>query len=162
MLKGPRLVFVVAYVVSFVLGLLLLRREPPLEGGGAEQDDVVDEALSSYRRWLAAQGASSGRLSADEVSYGRRGVDTEAEFLRRRVHVTCVVFARKIRKVNAIKHTWGRHCNRIVFYATAIAFYASASQQEKSVDVGVRLLEKPKSSWHFLCSVINEARFQLL
>lgn len=157
MLKGPRLVFVVAYVVSFVLGLLLLRRQRPLEAGGGAA--VEDEALSSYRRWLASQGAVSGRLSADQVSYGGRGADTEADYLRRRVHVTCVVFARKIHKVNAIKNTWGRHCNRIVFYATAIAFYASASQREKTADVGVRLLEKPKSSWHFLCSVINEVLF---
>jgi len=70
------------------------------------------------------------------------------------VDVLCVVFARKRRKVKAIQDTWGPHCNQIKFFASA------SPRHFETADVEVVVVNKPKNSWHLLCSVIAEVIFK--
>jgi hypothetical protein len=149
MLRATRIVFFVAYVSSFLLGLVLFRRQTLPAAVSSLARPAEDESLVRYRQWLDDLGATRSIISADEVSFGHRNIRTEAQFLRDKIHVSCVVFARKKRKVKAIKDTWGPHCNQITFYA-------SAGRHEKTSDVGVKLINKPTSSWHLLCTVIKE------
>ncbi|CAB3368666.1 Hypothetical predicted protein [Cloeon dipterum] len=146
--QWPLLGFCGAYVLGFVACLLLLGRPSPPEET-LSMASVRPPAEDRYRDWLATQGVRNGRASADAVSYGNASAESEAAFLFARVNVACVVFARKGKKARAIEQTWGRGCNRL-------EFFAAAGSHLQASDLDVRLVQKPKSSWHLLCSVINQ------
>jgi hypothetical protein len=148
-LKASHFTFCGAYILGFLLCLQVMRRPPPQPiEPPSPLPSVLDSSLKSYKGWLSSRGLWSNRLSADVASFGAN-VSTEADFLRRQIHVRCVVFGRKKRKVKAIEDTWGKHCNQL-------SVYAAVNSRCETTEVGERIIEKAKSSWHLLCTVIRE------
>lgn len=75
---------------------------------------------TSYADWLAAQGLVSVPIPREELSYGRwrgRERETESAFLFNRSRVLCMVMAGTKNRSRALRHTWTRHCNEVVFFA---------------------------------------------
>ena len=70
----------------------------------------------------------------------------EAEWLKIKVPITCIVFIKKLKFATAIKDTWGKRCNEVLFF----------SQKLDHPDLSViNLGIKYTSSWQYLCEVFN-------
>ncbi|RWS07360.1 glycoprotein-N-acetylgalactosamine 3-beta-galactosyltransferase 1-like protein, partial [Dinothrombium tinctorium] len=70
----------------------------------------------NYDKWLRESGFKRIHLAEEDVSFGSVNVTLEYLLLREKVNVLCVVFTKNKLRAKAVKHTWGAHCNDIVFY----------------------------------------------
>ncbi|KOC61640.1 Glycoprotein-N-acetylgalactosamine 3-beta-galactosyltransferase 1 [Habropoda laboriosa] len=71
--------------------------------------------------------------------------ELEANWLTSKVHITCVVFVKKIKLARSIQNTWGKRCNKIYFFG-----------QEKDSEAPIINFQiKIVSSWQLLCESFN-------
>lgn len=72
---------------------------------------------TDYSEWLKSKGLYSKKLSEEEVSFGpQKDIKLEADFLKKEVPVLCVIISKGRNKAKAVKDTWSKHCNQVVFY----------------------------------------------
>lgn len=158
--RRPSVVVFVGFLIGFLLGLLILSpkgenfptrsvTEPLCGRTSVESLD----GSGKYELWLASQGVVRSPLDFDEYLYGprRRQATLEAEFLKKRVYVTCVVSVTKERNLLAASHTWLKHCNDFSLYR--LKRPQDRRGKDFAIDLGVRTIEA-KSSWDFLCQIV--------
>lgn len=78
---------------------------------------------SDYSLWLKEQGLRSSVIPEEEISFpslSQTSRETEAAFLTRKVPILCIVFSKGRKKAQAVKETWGKHCNKVLFFGTYI------------------------------------------
>lgn len=77
---------------------------------------------TSYSKWLTSQGLKSRLVPEEDISYGPNGsnIETEAQFLSKRIKVLCLILSKGRNKASGVKETWGKHCHRILFYGSYI------------------------------------------
>ncbi|XP_034190321.2 C1GALT1-specific chaperone 1 [Osmia lignaria lignaria] len=112
-----------------------------------EEKKVKDRfANVTYRKWLENQQVKIKDIDMDTYLYGIKGKERlEADWLKSNVHLTCIVFVKKIKLARSVKDTWGKHCNKIYFFG-----------QQKDSEVPVRNFDrKLVSSWQLLCEAFN-------
>lgn len=75
---------------------------------------------SSYSQWLSSQGLASVPIPHEQLSYGPKRDQltqkTEAAFLFNHTKVLCMVMASSRNRSRALRHTWTKHCNEVVFF----------------------------------------------
>lgn len=107
----------------------------------------------SYETWLKNENVRSVGINMDYRQYGPESEDNmakkmvlEADWLKSKVHVTCVVFVEKIKRAKSIRDSWGPSCNRLYFFS------------EHLNDTSLSVLSFPaklSSSWQMLCESMN-------
>jgi len=131
-----------AFSIGFVVGVILAY----LLNNENETTCKRDVSEISYRQWFAMKnfekyainyGVSSNVETATAVRM------SQASYLYNEVHVHCVVFVKKTKNAVAIKNTWAKRCNKVVFFG----------QKNTSV-ISLNVL-KPKSSWEYLCNAVR-------
>ena len=73
-----------------------------------------------YQDWLKKQGLQSKPFPEEDLSYGNKVIETEAQFLAKKVKVLCLILSKGKNKASSVKETWGRHCNHILFYGSYV------------------------------------------
>lgn len=94
------------------------------KGGGAKewtrQLASIGIDSSSYTTWLASQGLASVPIPHEQLSYStareKLTQKTEAAFLYNQTKVLCMVMASSRNRSRALRHTWTKHCNEVVFF----------------------------------------------
>jgi hypothetical protein len=107
---------------------------------------IRDISEITYKEWFSMQNVKRYPVNDNELRYVHSAVGdltSEASYLYSVVHVHCVVFVKKMRNALAVRNTWAKHCNEILFFG-----------RENRSDVSVIVL-KPKSSWQYLCDAIR-------
>lgn len=160
--RKPITVLFVGFAIGFILGIIILspsEKSVPLSPEHKRQSSCNHlpekkiDLKGNYESWLANQGAVRTSLDIDEFLYGegRKEATLEAEMLKKRVHITCVVFVDREKNVVAASHTWLQHCNDYEL------FYAKRPQdhrfKEFAPELKVQTIEVT-SSWDFLCKII--------
>lgn len=121
------------FCVSFFMGALLAVIVHMYQTHSAK-NTLQDDALLSrpydfgYEKWLwSAHEGLSVPYDPDVIRYNMSHLDeyslnpaTEAHFLFNRVPITCIVFPETSRGADTVLHTWGRHCNKILFFSHKI------------------------------------------
>lgn len=167
LLLKTKAVFLAGFTIGAVLALLLtlaedfISDESVCEVGSIEdkltfitsENLVRDTESSAYEKWLRRQGAKVSRANMDELVYGseinptlKNGQKIEADWLKSKIHVTCVVFVDKIKLAESVRDTWAPRCNKI--------YYFGADKEDEKIPVinfGIKLT----SSWQFLCESIS-------
>ncbi|GLH07845.1 Glycoprotein-N-acetylgalactosamine 3-beta-galactosyltransferase 1 [Gryllus bimaculatus] len=134
-------VFVVGFAIGAVLAFLFFKTEHISSVKGSCRPEK--RKLPNYGDWFAGKGLSRWPVNFDAFVYGKPEGATEAAFLEKEVSVLCAVFVRKVKNARAVKDTWGKHCNAIVFFGM---------QFDHSIPI---VTFQPKNSFHFLCLSIN-------
>nr|XP_012135566.1 PREDICTED: C1GALT1-specific chaperone 1-like isoform X2 [Megachile rotundata] len=100
----------------------------------------------TYSKWLENQKLQVNDINMDSYLYGimKEGI-LESDWLMSNVHITCIVFVKKIKLAKSIKDTWGKRCSNIYFFG-----------QQKDSEVPIINFEKKLvSSWQLLCEAFN-------
>lgn len=153
-------VLFVGVVIGFIFGILVLSPKKTLLPSSSqkrtltcknEQDDSINEPRR-YQAWLSNQGVVREPLDVDDYLYGTSKGQTilESDWLKTKVHITCVVFVEIEKNAKAALHTWLKHCNDYAFYH---AKKPHGRKGDFASELGVVITEA-KSSWDFLCKVI--------
>lgn len=160
--RKPLTVLFVGFAIGFILGIIVLSpsEEPlPLSENHKRQTtcnhppEKKSQVEGTYASWLANQGAVRNSLDIDDFLYGkgRKQAILEADMLKDKVHITCIVFVEREKNVIAASHTWLKHCNDYEL------FHAKRPQdhrlKEFAKELRVQVLEVA-SSWDFLCKII--------
>lgn len=100
----------------------------------------------TYSKWLKDQNLKIKDINMDAYLYGfEKNEELESDWLKAGVHITCVVFVKKVKLAKSIQNTWGKHCNKIYFFG-----------QQKNSEVPIINFEiKLLSSWQLLCEAFN-------
>ncbi|XP_054286324.1 C1GALT1-specific chaperone 1-like protein [Macrosteles quadrilineatus] len=99
-----------------------------------------------YHKWLKKMRYMTYRVNFDYYSYsGNQSLATflESQLLKHKVNIMCVMFVKNVNNAYAAMNTWMKHCNHVMFYGL---------KPESYIKITVM---RPKSSWHYLCEVIN-------
>uniref|UniRef100_A0A6V7LHP4 N-acetylgalactosaminide beta-1,3-galactosyltransferase n=1 Tax=Bracon brevicornis TaxID=1563983 RepID=A0A6V7LHP4_9HYME len=152
-----RVIFISGFLIGFISVLLFTVRD----------HDVIDKDIapifplwnsqighlySSYESWLRLHNIATKDINLDVIHYGppvankSSEVILESEWLKSKVHVTCVVFIKRRKLARAIKSTWGPRCSKI--------YYFSRDTEDPSIPIR-KFPGKLTSSWHMLCQVIK-------
>lgn len=137
-------VFIIGIVIGVILAYLLIDSEN--ETSMQMSCKIRDGSEFAYREWFSMQNFKkypANYFELRDVNSASGDLTSEASYLYSVVHVHCVVFIKKRRNALAVKNTWAKHCNEILFFGL-----------ENRSDVSVTVL-KPKSSWHYLCDAIR-------
>ncbi|KAK3912055.1 Glycoprotein-N-acetylgalactosamine 3-beta-galactosyltransferase 1 [Frankliniella fusca] len=158
--RRPMNVLFFGVVIGFFLGILVLRPTEnvsplphPSRHISCDSSKKSGKLSGNYETWLTNQGILRKTLDFDEYLYGNshKQAVLEAEFLKKKIHVLCVVFVEREKNIMAASHTWLRHCNDYVLY------YAKRPQDHReknfAEDLGVKKVQA-KSSWDFLCKTV--------
>jgi glycoprotein-N-acetylgalactosamine 3-beta-galactosyltransferase len=132
--------FIIGIAVGVILACLVINSQN--ETSIQMSCKIRDSSEIPYREWLSMQNLKTYPVSYNELGYVQSAV-SEASYLYSVVHVHCVVFVKKRRNPLAIRNTWAKRCNEILFFGL-----------ENNSDVSVIVL-KPKSSWQYLCDAIR-------
>lgn len=107
----------------------------------------------TYYAWLAVQNLKLYNIDLDKYLYGpqegndvKRIEETEWNWLRKRVSITCVVFVEKLKLGKSIKVTWGKRCNNIYFFGHRVK-----DTELPIINVDIKIV----SSWQLLCEAMN-------
>jgi hypothetical protein len=136
--------FSIGFLVGVIIACLVLNSENYTYT--QTSCDVVDNSKISYKKWFSKQNLKKHAVNYYEVNHSKTaagGLLTEASYLYNVVHVHCVIFVKKSRNALAIKNTWAKHCNEVIYFGF-----------ENSSDISVIVL-RPKSSWQYLCDSIR-------
>ena len=154
-------VLFVGIAIGFVIGILVLKPKqrslplPPKRRTSCENEpDMSIKQAGSYEAWLSSQGAVRRPLDVDNYLYGTTKEQTvlEADWLKSKVHITCVVFVEIEKNVKAAVGTWLKHCNDFTFYH---AKKPHGRKRDFAPELGVKIIDA-ESSWDFLCkSILN-------
>lgn len=158
--RRPLTVLFLGFIIGFGLGIFILSpgdppRKPPAVGRQSTcgRPRAPDKQVATYESWLADQGVVRNKVDIDEYLYGaiKRRPTLEAELLRKKVHITCVVFVEREKNLAAASHTWLKHCNDYSLY------YAKRPNDLRGKnfvpDFKVKTIDA-KSSWDFLCKTV--------
>lgn len=158
--RRPLNVLFLGFAIGFILGIFILSPKDhvstlprPNRRSSCDSPEKSSRLSGNYESWLANQGILRNTLDVDEYLYGqsRKQAVLEADLLKKKVHIMCVVFVEREKNVIAASHTWLRHCNNYVLY------YVKRPQDHRdkdfAPDLGVKKIEA-KSSWDFLCKTI--------
>lgn len=121
---------------------------------GSPDDEIIlrnwpnlKNAELTYRRWLREKNLNTNDVDLDEYLYGpKTRQQVESGWLRSKIHVTCVVFVKKMKSALSVKNTWGRRCNNLYFFGHQLE-----DPEIPVINVGVKIL----SSWQLLCEALN-------
>ncbi|XP_012270319.1 glycoprotein-N-acetylgalactosamine 3-beta-galactosyltransferase 1 [Orussus abietinus] len=115
---------------------------------GLFEDDSTNKL--SYQEWLKNQNVETFRLDMDYRVYGpeksRDLLQAESEWLKSKVHVTCVVFVERLKLARTIKSTWGKRCDKLHYFGHTLS------------DAEVPVIKFPvnlTSTWQLLCEAMN-------
>ena len=135
--------FSIGVLIGVIIACLIIKSEN--ETSIATSCEIRDSSVISYNDWFSQKRMHRHPVDQDLLSYGlaRRRLLLESSFLHDSVRIHCVIFVTKGKNAHAIRSTWGRHCNSIVFFST-----------ENITEISVIQL-KPKSSWQYLCDAIR-------
>ncbi|KAK2585762.1 hypothetical protein KPH14_010371 [Odynerus spinipes] len=104
----------------------------------------------SYDKWFAMHNLQVNAIDMDRYLYApdtsQKVMTLESDWLKSKVFITCIIFVEKVKLARSIKDTWGSRCNQIYFFGQHVK------------DSGIPIINftiKFKSSWHFLCEVMN-------
>ncbi|XP_043259227.1 glycoprotein-N-acetylgalactosamine 3-beta-galactosyltransferase 1-like [Colletes gigas] len=101
---------------------------------------------ATYSKWLRNQNLKVKNINMDAYLYGsERKEKLESEWLKSTIHITCIVFVKKVKMTRSIQNTWGKRCNKIYFFG----------QQKNSEVPIINLKIKLLSSWQLLCEAFN-------
>lgn len=159
----PKAVFIVGFVFGFLTVFLyeyvnFIFESPKLHKNSLK---VVwnfienwSESAKNYEAWRQNQNIRESRLDLDEYAYGpqlikdsgNRKTVIEAKWLRSKVPITCVVFVEKFKLAATIADTWGKHCNKLLFFS-----YHLSDSKLPVINLRIQYY----SSWHFLCEVMS-------
>ena len=145
------------FLVGFLIGVFLAvlahysRSRAAAARASAESDGPIRPYDFAYELWLAARGMESAAVDPDVGRYNTsaeaKSEVNEAEFLKREVHVTCLLFPETIDGAKAVRDTWGGHCNDLRLYSHKL------SNETHGVEkVAV------KSSFALLCTALHKIR----
>ena len=89
--------------------------------GHFKEAALIRRPEASYNDWLLKQGLRSKMIPEEETSYASDNVvETEAQFLTKKIRILCLVLSKGRTKASSVKDTWGNHCNDIVFYGSFV------------------------------------------
>ncbi|XP_076632362.1 C1GALT1-specific chaperone 1-like protein [Colletes latitarsis] len=101
---------------------------------------------ATYSKWLRNQNLKVKNINMDAYLYGsEREEKLESEWLKSTIHITCIVFVKKVKMTRSIQNTWGKRCNKIYFFG----------QQKNSEVPIINFKIKLLSSWQLLCEAFN-------
>ncbi|XP_043269408.1 C1GALT1-specific chaperone 1-like protein [Venturia canescens] len=110
------------------------------------------KANSTYDSWLKAQNVTTTNIDMDLKQYGPKGKAQmakkvlESEWLKSKIHVTCIVFVEKLKRAESIVDSWGSSCNKLYFFS------------DRLNDTKLSVLQFPiklVSSWQMLCETMK-------
>ena len=142
-------VFLVGFLVGVILAVLAhySRSRAAAARAAAESDGPLRPYDFAYELWLAARGMESAPVDPDVGRYSDTSAANEAEFLKKEVRVTCLLFPETIDGAKAVRDTWGGHCNDLRLY----------SHKLSNDTHGVEKLAV-KSSFALLCNALHKMR----
>ena len=107
----------------------------------------------SYNSWLKGQRVKVSKVNMDYRQYGPQSRKNDAnemllesQWLKSKIHVTCVIFVEKIKLAKSIQDSWGASCNRLYFFSEHL------NDTQLSV---MNFPMKLTSSWQLLCESMN-------
>ncbi|OXU32125.1 hypothetical protein TSAR_002966 [Trichomalopsis sarcophagae] len=158
-------VFITGFLIGFVTVFLTKYAGRVFESPAFHKDtskatwslvETWAKHSENYEDWRKNQNIRISKVDQDTLAYGpsftqiftseKKKVILEAEWLKNRVPVTCVVFVEKLKLAIAIKDTWGKHCNNLLFFSHHLS--------DNYIPV-INLGFKYTSSWQLLCEVMN-------
>lgn len=160
--RKPFTVISVGFAIGLIGGILVLsptekktveKSQPSRQSSCDHLPEKSAQLPVGYESWLANQGIVRNPLNVDEFLYGtrRRQATLEAELLKSKVHITCVIFVEREKNVVAASHTWLKHCNDHALYYSMRPH--DIRYKEFSPELGVETVPA-KSSWDFLCKTV--------
>ncbi|XP_046468634.1 C1GALT1-specific chaperone 1 [Neodiprion pinetum] len=163
LLVKTKAVFFIGFTIGGILALILMLAEdlistkpvcnvrPSRLYRNLEEKESEVEG-ESYRKWLRLQNVKISKADMDELMYAKKyhtaatnSPILESDWLKSKIHITCVVFVEKIKLANAIKNTWAPHCNRIYYFG---------AEKDKRIPI-IKFDIKLTSSWQLLCESIR-------
>ncbi|XP_051163942.1 glycoprotein-N-acetylgalactosamine 3-beta-galactosyltransferase 1-like [Leptopilina boulardi] len=113
-----------------------------------ESSETLDEN-HSYEKWLQMQNTRITELDMDSQKYDNKSVKQiiESKWLMKNVHVTCVIFVEKLKLAETIANTWGKHCNKLLFFGKDLHDFNLPVIKFDNI--------KFTSSWQLLCESMN-------
>jgi hypothetical protein len=109
--------FIIGIVIGVILACFLINSEN--ETSIQMSCRIRDSSEITYREWFSMQNFKKYPVNYNELSYADNAagnLTSEASYLYSIVHVHCVVFVKKRRNALAVKNTWAKHCNEILFF----------------------------------------------
>ncbi|XP_063975039.1 glycoprotein-N-acetylgalactosamine 3-beta-galactosyltransferase 1-like [Diachasmimorpha longicaudata] len=150
-----KLTFALGFIIGFIPFILyIIKNDHDFKNWKKPQSFILwrhERPSFSYESWLRGHHVETHKIDLD-AKYGPPSPNQEAsktsesQWLRSKVHITCVVFVEKIRLAQSIKLTWGPRCNKIYFF----------SQNSENPEIPViKFPMKLSSSWQLLCESMN-------
>lgn len=140
-LKRPS--FIVGLLIGVFLAILLKFNKEP------QQPPSSTKPLQTYhyyKSWFNELKLTRKAISFDELRYSNRTFVTESKYLYNKVTVLCIVLVKTLKNVQAVKDTWGKHCNRVEFVELHI---------EKRKIPSIKR-QNEESSWVLLCAALRQ------
>jgi hypothetical protein len=69
--------------------------------------------ILQYNTWFKDKKLIRRQISFDSLRYGSDKYVLESSYLQTQVNVYCLVLVKSTKNANAVKQTWGKHCNKI-------------------------------------------------
>lgn len=105
-----------------------------------------DSTNMTYSKWLNNRKLRSKNIDMDTYLYGPESrEELEAEWLKSNIHITCIVFVKKVKLARSIQDTWGKHCNKIYFFGQV------KDPKMPIINFDTKLV----SSWQLLCEAFR-------
>ncbi|XP_012173013.1 C1GALT1-specific chaperone 1 isoform X1 [Bombus terrestris] len=105
-----------------------------------------DSTNMTYSKWLSNRKLRSKNIDMDTYLYGPESrEELEAEWLKSNIHITCIVFVKKVKLARSIQDTWGKHCNKIYFFGQV------KDPKMPIINFDTKLV----SSWQLLCEAFR-------
>lgn len=171
-MKGLQTKTIFTFMIGFFMGInfailhhfsYIFQPVCDVNNENPNQEDTVFHlpTMKSYEKWLEKQHVVRSNLNLDFDLYGPK-FDTfkdeyhskviESDWLKNKVHVTCVVFIKKMKMMKAIRNTWGSRCNKLLF----IGKRKFENKKGDDLTEPVVLFDlKVTSSWQHLCETFN-------
>jgi glycoprotein-N-acetylgalactosamine 3-beta-galactosyltransferase len=149
-------VFLVGFLLGVVLALLThyTKSSAVAARAAADIEHPLREYDFAYEKWLEIRGMQRSSLDPDRGRYNMSAEEkekvVEAAYLRKRIHVTCLVFPDSVDGAKTVRETWGAHCNELRQY----------SHKLKNVTYGLDKMAL-KSSFSLLCGALHKIRDEI-
>lgn len=160
-----KLIFLIGFLIGFTLAVLLfisnddnyslsLMNKKKLMSLNSSQD--FD---NTYKNFLNYQNVKVKNIDMDIKQYGLQlesdSITMESDWLKSKIHITCIVLVEKIKFAQTISDTWGPRCNKIYFF----------SRNFENLTIPIIKISNITSSWQMLCEIIqiiwNDHKFNL-